>query len=194
MVSSASSASVSPIPQSSLRLSRPEPPDFSAEEWLLKFDTQADASPTVLAACHAATAKVAGYLAELEGNIKFMLDSAMKQQQSGYGTGEPATDTPDKMEHPLAQSRRAMDNADESTFRQLRYQEDQLLLCEFLQMLGVIRKVLDGAAYTTKVGAAIQHDLEVSLRCGKSADESCWISPVSHLSCIYGLEPDSPCR
>ncbi|OEH78678.1 cyclic nucleotide-binding domain-containing protein [Cyclospora cayetanensis] len=64
--------------------------------------------------------------------------------------------------HFLAQTRRDMDKADESTVRQMKLQGEQLILVELLQTITLVKRLLEGIKYKTKLDSAIQHDLRVS--------------------------------
>ncbi|XP_026192251.1 uncharacterized protein LOC34619167 [Cyclospora cayetanensis] len=165
----ASSSSVAPGTPSA-RLVRPPPPDFSAELWLSNFEAGHGSCSSLMGGCSAATAKAAGCLSELETEIRRLLESneVTAEQQPHIEDGQEKRFAIDAVaggagnvgqKHFLAQTRRDMDKADESTVRQMKLQGEQLILVELLQTITLVKRLLEGIKYKTKLDSAIQHDL-----------------------------------
>ncbi|KAL8450834.1 hypothetical protein Emed_002291 [Eimeria media] len=168
IVSAGSYASVSPASPACMHLESPKPPPFSASAWLQKFHEQEDATPASLAACHAAAEQLTRCLSELENSLRFVLNTSpqrlVKDREAATKTGgaddAQRKEEEEQHEHHLAQIRRDMDVEGERTLMQMQSQEDQLLLSEFLQMMGTIRRLVDTFKFNKKTREALRHDLQ----------------------------------
>ncbi|KAL8270894.1 hypothetical protein Esti_005188 [Eimeria stiedai] len=165
IVSAGSCASDSPSSPACMHLESPKLPLFSAAAWLQKFHEQEEATPAALAACHAAADQLTRCLSELDSSMRSVLDASpqrlMKEGEAAKAgkTGGERKEEEDH-EHQLAQIRRAMDADGERILLQMQSQEDQVLLSEFLQMMGTVRRLVDTFKLAKKARDALRHDLQ----------------------------------
>ncbi|KAL8437623.1 hypothetical protein ACSSS7_000829 [Eimeria intestinalis] len=165
IVSAGSYASVSPSSPACMHMESPKPPPFSAAAWLQKFHEQEDATPAALAACHAAAEQLTRCLSDLESRVRFVLDtSAQRMVKEGEATkGKGAdlqADEGGEHEPYIGQIRCSMDADEERSLMQMQSQEDQILLSEFLQMMGTVRRLVDTFKRAKKDREALRHDLQ----------------------------------
>ncbi|CDJ35673.1 cyclic nucleotide-binding domain-containing protein, putative [Eimeria mitis] len=172
-----------------------ELPDFSAADWLAKFEREeGGATSGVMTVCGGALEAVAAHLAELEKNIRLLQQNEKQQQeqqphqqqQQEQQEEEDTAEVAQGVAARLAAAREQMDGADERVFSQIRYQGEQIILGELQQMIGVVKNIMHGIKYAAASDSATQHDLR-----GEEEQLKAWQSPCGALrenrNCLEAL-------
>lgn len=116
-----------------------------------------------MAACGRALDGVTVHLRELEGNILRLIEAKGAEPKRKGRPPEAArtAETEQGVADALARARRQMDNADEFLFGEIEHQEEQIVLAELLQIVGLVKGIINGVKYASHLDTAAQHDVQV---------------------------------
>ncbi|CDI86137.1 cyclic nucleotide-binding domain-containing protein, putative [Eimeria praecox] len=165
-------------------------PDFSAADWLAKFEQEGNAAASsVMTVCGGALEAVAAHLGELEKSVRLLQQTEQQQpqqQQHEEVEEENATEAAQEVAERLAATRKKMDGADQQIFSQMRYHGEQIVLGELLRMIATVKNIMHGIKYAASSDTAAQHDLQ-----GEEEQLQAWQEPCGALrenkNCLEAL-------